>query len=68
MGIRENMNLSDAELRFFSFMQAHMMSIAVSLVGKNPTTTDFTEACLTGVELGAYHVTDEDIKKRFFDN
>jgi len=67
MGVRENMNLSDTELRFFSFMQAHMMSAAVGLHGNDPNTSDFADACLFGAELGAYNITDEDIKKRFFD-
>ena len=68
MGVRENMDLSETELRFFSFMQAHMIAFTVSTIGNDPTTTDFADACLFGVELGAYNVTNEDIKKRFFDD
>ena len=68
MGVRENMDLSETELRFFSYMQAHMIAFTVSTIGNDPTTTDFADACLFGVELGAYNVTNEDIKKRFFDD
>ena len=68
MGIRERVELTDTELRFFSFMQAHMIAFTVSTIGNDPTTTDFADACLFGVELGAYNVTNEDIKKRFFDD
>lgn len=66
MGIRERVELTDTELRFFSFMQAHIISLAVSINGNNPKLSDFADACELGVELGAYNVTDQHIKDNFF--
>jgi len=61
MGIRDKVELSDVELRFFSFMQAHIISLAVSVNGNDPKSSDFAVACELGVELGAYNVTDQHI-------
>jgi len=66
MGVRENIELSDSELRFFSFMQAFMMSIAVGTKGNDPKTSDFAEACVFGASLGAYNITDQELKDQFF--